>query len=374
MPQRPGAIEQVPPARRPGGPVTQKVTIKDVAAQAGVSVATVSRVLAGTYPTSAHARTKVMRAVNELDYVPNAHARGLAGNGRKTVAVLIQAVHAPFYGAIAHGVEAEAAACGRLSLVCQTGGDPDRELALVQMMREQRAETVVLAGGVVEDDAYRERIARYAQGLEAAGSRLVLCGRPVPSADLPALIVEYDNEAGARAVTSHLLAAGHRDIAYIGHIPGLSTSEQRLAGFRAGLADFGIAPERARIIECDGLELEYGLAAAHRILAACGGKPDFTAVFAADDWVATGVIRALHDYGLDVPGDVSVVGYNDERHSAHLDPPLTTVHIPGEELGRTAVRMALRDEALGTAGARRQEKQVLGTHIVVRKSVARVGS
>lgn len=353
--------------------MSDRVTINDVAVQAGVSIATVSRVLAGNYPTSASARAKVMRAVEDLDYVPNANARGLAGGGRKTVAVIMSDVTAPFYARVARGVEAQAASSGRLSLVCQTGGDPARELALVQLMREQRAEMVVLVGGVVEDDAYRERIARYARALAAAGSRLVLCGRPAPAADVPALVVEYDNEAGAHAITSHLLAAGHRDIVYIGHQPGGSTSEQRVAGYRRALADFGLPAKAERTIAV-GLGRERGEAAVQRLLDASGTTPDFSAVFAADDELAAGVIRGLRGRDLDVPGDVSVVGYNDDRFSQDLNPPLTTVHIPGEELGRTAVRMALGDESSADETAPGQERQVLGTHIVVRNSVARLGN
>lgn len=158
----------------------ERVTIRDVAARAGVSVATASRVLSGTHATSAGARTKVLRAVKDLDYVINPHARALAGTGRKTVAVLISQVTSPFYAKVAQGVEEESAKRDRLCLVCTTGGDPARELAVVQMMREQAAEAVVLVGGVAEDEDYRARMAQYAQALAAAGSRLVLCGRPRP--------------------------------------------------------------------------------------------------------------------------------------------------------------------------------------------------
>lgn len=222
----------------------ERVTIRDVAARAGVSVATVSRVLAGNYATSAGARTKVLRAVKDLDYVINPHARALAGAGRKTVAVLISQVTSPFYAKVAQGVEEESAKRDRLCLVCTTGGDPARELAVVQMMREQAAEAVVLVGGVAEDDEYRARMSRYAQSLAAAGSRLVLCGRPAPSPDVPAIVVEYDNEAGAHAITSYLLGAGHRDIVLLGFEPGHTTGEARVSGYRRALAEHGLPPGR----------------------------------------------------------------------------------------------------------------------------------
>ncbi|MYT70743.1 LacI family DNA-binding transcriptional regulator [Streptomyces sp. cg28] len=344
----------------------EKVTIRDVAARAGVSVATVSRVLAGSYPTSAASRAKVLRAAKDLDYVANAHARALAGAGRKTIAVLMLDVVSSFYAAVAQGVEMEAARHDRLTLVASTGADPARELALVQMMREQAAEAVVLVGGVVEDDEYRERMARYAQSLAAAGSRLVLCGRPAPAPDVPALVVEYDNEAGAHAITSHLLGAGHRRIALIGYQPGNTTGEDRVRGYLRALEDHGV-PRSEALLHGVGFGRFHGDEAIRDLLRKCDGKPDFTAVFAGDDRVAAAAIRALAEYGLRVPEDISVVGYNDDPVAADITPALTTVHIPGEELGRTAVRLALDG-----AGRTSQQRHLLGTHIVVRESVGRV--
>ncbi|WP_328535766.1 LacI family DNA-binding transcriptional regulator [Streptomyces sp. NBC_00344] len=341
----------------------ERVTIRDVAARAGVSVATVSRVLAGNYATSAGARTKVLRAVKDLDYVINPHARALAGAGRKTVAVLISQVTSPFYAKVAQGVEEESAKRDRLCLVCTTGGDPARELAVVQMMREQAAEAVVLVGGVAEDDEYRARMSRYAQSLAAAGSRLVLCGRPAPSPDVPAIVVEYDNEAGAHAITSYLLGAGHRDIVLLGFEPGHTTGEARVSGYRRALAEHGLPPGAARVYGT-----HFGRGAGYDIVGALldesGGRPDFTAIVAGDDESAAAAVRALQEHGLRVPDDISVVGYNDDQVARDVTPRLTTVHIPAEELGRTAVRLAL-DGAQLTG----PERHLLGTHIVIRESV-----
>jgi LacI family transcriptional regulator len=353
----------------PAGAVTRRVTIRDVADRAGVSVATVSRVLAGNYPTSAAARAKVLRAVKDLDYVIDGRARALAGTGPKTIAVIVRRMDSPFYANVAQGVEQEAAARGRLCLVCSHGGDEARELALVQMMREQRAEFVVLVGGAVEDEPYRARLNEYAHGLAAAGSRLVLCGRPVPTPDMPVLVVEYDNEAGAYAAVSHLLAAGHRDILYLGTMPGYSTVEPRIAGYRRALADHGLPPSAARV-EGFGLGREHGYDAMRRILDDCGGRPSFTALFAGDDQAAAGAMAAMRERGLSTPGDVSVVGYNNDSLAQDLNPPLTTVNIPAYELGREAVRFAL-SEAAASSGPVTQKRRVLGTHTVLRDSVAR---
>jgi LacI family transcriptional regulator len=228
-------------------------------------------------------------------------------------------------------------------------------------MREEGARVVILVGGVVEDDDYRERVTQYAHALEAAGARLVLCGRPAPSPDIPALVVEFDNAAGARAVTSHLLSAGHRRIVFLGGLPGNTALDARVGGYRAALAEHGLPPEAAHVVDC-GLGRANGQRAMAELLK--GGR-DFTAVFAGDDMVAAGALRAIADAGLRVPDDVSVVGYNDIPLAADFNPPLTTVRTPAEELGREAVRIALRpaESLLST-------RHVLGTHIVVRESVA----
>lgn len=353
----------------------RRVTIREVAVRAGVSVATVSRVLAGNYPTSAAARAKVLRAVKDLDYVIDGRARALAGTGPKTVAVIVSMVDSLFYAAVAQGVEQEAAAQGRLCMVCNHGGDVARELALVQMMREQRAEIVVLVGGAVEDEPYRARLMDYARGLAAAGSRLVLCGRPAPSPDMPVTVVEYDNEAGAYAVVSHLLSAGHRRILYMGTMPGHSTVEPRVSGYRRALADHGLGPEHQRIAGA-GLGRARGYAAMRGLLAECDGKPDFTAVFAGDDLAAAGAMAAMRERGLRTPEDISVVGYNNDSVAQDLNPPLTTVNIPSTELGRWAVRFALAEDtaAPGAARGTAQTRHVLGTHIVLRESVRRLGA
>ncbi|MFF3501058.1 LacI family DNA-binding transcriptional regulator [Streptomyces sp. NPDC003247] len=355
----PGAHGQPRTARRKA-PGTGRVTIRTVAERAGVSPATVSRVLTGKYPVPPATRAKVMRAARALDYVANPHARALVGGGRAMVAVVLRQVTSPFYAQVAEGIEAEAAENGWLCLVGTTGGDPQRELDFVQLMREEGARVVVLVGGVVEDDAYRARITQYAHALDAVGSRLVLCGRPSPDPNLPALVIVFDNEAGARAITSHLLSAGHRRIVFLGGLPGNTALDARVAGYRTALARHGLPPEAAHVVDC-GLGRDAGQRAMTELLE---GGHDFTAVFAGDDMVAAGALRALTDAGLRVPEDVSLVGYNDTPLAEDLSTPLTTVHTPAAELGRAAVRLALRDphETPGTY-------HVLGTHIVVRESV-----
>lgn len=349
--------------RRSGGaePVPRRATIRDVAAAAGVSIATVSRILGGTYPSAPATRTRVMRAVRELDYVANAHARALSGGSGRSIAIVINSVISPYYAHVAQGVQTEAAQHDRLCLIGTTGGDPDRELAVVQVMREEHADAVLLVGNVVADTAYRDRMAEYAHALAAAGSQLVLCGRPPLGPDVPAVVVEFDNTGGARAATSHLLSAGHERILHLGYRRGYTTSEGRVAGYRDALAAFGVAYDPALEVE-GSMERAEGLRMMRARLAC--GPPDFTAVFAANDQVAAGARQALAERGLRVPDDVSLVGYDDLPPAEDIG--LTTVHVPHVELGRTAVRLALERESSRATGP---TQVMLGTHIVVRDSV-----
>ncbi|MCF6466868.1 LacI family transcriptional regulator [Nonomuraea sp. MG754425] len=251
---------------------------------------------------------------------------------------------------VAQGVQAQAAAEGRLCVVGVTGGDPERELATVRLARREHAACVIIAGAAVD------RGSGYAHVLAAAGLRPVLCGHPPPGPGLPALTVGYDDAGGAYAITSHLLSAGHRRILFLGQGPG-----DRLAGYRAALAAFR-TPHDPRLEVEGAMERKDG----HRMIRdrLAAGPPDFTAVLAGNDLVAAGARQALREHGLRVPGDISLAGFGDLPPSADID--LTTVHVPYEELGRTAVRLALRRGQDRTSAA---GHVLLGTHIVVRGSV-----
>lgn len=344
----------------------RRATVVDVAKHAGVSTATVSRVMNRNYPVAAATRERVEAAARELGYVANAHARALAGSSGRTVGIIVSELIDPFYAYIARGVEREATAGDRLCLVCCTQGDPQRELAFIELMHERRADAVVLVGGSVDDPDYRAELSRRAHELAADGAKLVLCGRPSLGAGVPTVDVEYDNEGGAFAITDHLITRGHRRILYLGGPPALSTARDRLAGHRRALELRGI--DRVPELEQPGA---FGRSFGYRRMSELlRGGPEFTAVFAANDIVAAGAAQALEEAGLRVPEDVSLVGYDDIPVAQELRPRLTTVRIPLEEMGRQAVRVALNggdedDWRAPTTGALR-----LGTHIVVRDSVA----
>jgi LacI family transcriptional regulator len=177
---------------------------------------------------------------------------------------------------------------------------------------------------------------------------------------VPATVVEYDNEGGAFAVSSYLLSHGHRRVAFIGaDAPGEignATKAHRFEGFMRAHAAFGLTHDPDLVVP-SAFTREAGVRATKRLLAS---DQEFTAVFAATDMVAAGVLAALREAGLRVPQDVSVVGYDDIPLAQDVSPALTTVRIPTEEIGRAAVRMALHPEE--------PQYLLLGTHIVIRGS------
>ncbi|MDT0266045.1 LacI family DNA-binding transcriptional regulator [Streptomyces sp. DSM 44915] len=376
------SVTSVPPVGRPGpgGPVRAAgptasatagpTTLRQVARAAEVSMATVSRVLAGNYPVAPPTRQRVLRAVRELDYVANAHARALRGHATPTVALVLADLRDEATARIAQGVEEEAAEHGRGCLIGTTGGDPRRERAVLRSMRQQGAGAVVLIGDGDQGPAHQAELAGIAGSLAAAGSRLVLCGRPAPTGATSATVVDYDNEGGAYALVSDLLARGHRQVLFLGPTTGGGTAAGRLAGYRRALTDHGL-PVRPALLAGGGL----GRAEAHdrlaRLLAtrradrADPAGTGFSAVFAVTDQAAAGALTALRAAGLSVPDDISLVGYGDSDRATDLLPQLSTVHVPYTELGRAAVRLALAREPAATG-----RHAVLPTHLVPRHSTA----
>ncbi|WP_460535583.1 LacI family DNA-binding transcriptional regulator [Humibacter ginsengiterrae] len=351
-------------ATRGRSPAGRMPTIDDVAQRAEVSTATVSRVLNGNYPVAKATRDRVLQAVAELRYTANAHARALANAATRTVGIIVNDVVDPFFSYIVRGVEQEAALNDRLCLVAAARSSRDQELELIDRMREQRADAVIVVGGAVHDEGLRRKMADRARALADVGSVLVLCGRPSLGDSVPTKMVGYDNEGGAFALTEHLIAQGHRRILYLGGPPGLSTTTSRLQGYRRALLARGIEPTDELVHE-GAFGRQFGYTHMQQILKS---DLEYTAVFAANDLVAAGALEALTEAGIRVPDDVSLVGYDDIPQSFELRPKLTTVHVPLEEMGRESVRIAIRHEdAFGRHAA---NEIIVGTHVVVRESVA----
>ncbi|WP_030615120.1 LacI family DNA-binding transcriptional regulator [Streptomyces sclerotialus] len=360
------------------------VTLADVAARAGVSAATVSRVLNSNYPVAEATRDRVLRAVADLEYVANGPASALAAATSDLVGILVNDVADPFFGVLASAVQSEMSDGGgpggeKLAVVCNTGGSPERELTYLTLLHRQRAGAVVLTGGSVEDPAHTAALTARVVRLAAAGTQVVLCGRPPLPAEVPAgsrpagaraadagpapLTVAFDNRGGARALTEHLIELGHRRIGCVAGPERLTTTRHRLEGHRAALAAHGVEDVHGRTVH-GAYDRASGYAAAHELLR----RDDrLTAVVAANDTVALGVCAALRERGLRVPADVSVAGFDDLPFSADAVPALTTVRLPLGEAGALAGRLAMGREPAPRGGV-----TLLPSELVVRHSTAPV--
>ncbi|WP_433547625.1 LacI family DNA-binding transcriptional regulator [Streptomyces sp. CA-294286] len=328
------------------------VTLADVAHRAQVSPATVSRVLNGNYPVAAATRERVLRAVNDLDYVVNGPASALAASTSSLVGILVNDIADPFFGIMASaaqaqisGAEGTPGAIGgeKLAVVCNTGGSPERELTYLTLLQRQRAAAVILTGGAIEDPGHSAAVAAKLARLAEAGTRIVLCGRPPlpPSAGSPVTAtLSFDNRAGARRLTEHLLALGHRRIGYVAGPAERTTTRHRLEGHRAALAAAGVADDPARTLH-GAFDRASGIAAATRLLDA---EPGPTAVVAANDTIALGVCTAARARGLRVPEDLSVAGFDDLPSATDTVPALTTVRLPLIEAGARAGLLAVTRE------------------------------
>jgi DNA-binding LacI/PurR family transcriptional regulator len=336
---------------RPGG----LATLEEVARVAGVSRATVSRVVNDSPRVSPGVRRSVERAIESLGYVPNRAARSLVTRRSDSVAVVIteptgRLFSDPFFPRLLRGISAELAA-----------GDRQLVLVMPQSTADQRRAAGYLSAGHVDgvlltslhgDDPLPGELA-------ARGVPVVVGGRPLAGDSIS--YVDVDNRAGARAAVAHLLAGGRRRVGTIAGPADMAAGVDRLAGYRDALAQAGIPPDPALIVEADFTH-DGGARAMRELLAT---QPGIEAVFAASDAMAAGALSEILAAGREVPDDVAVVGYDDSPIAAATRPPLTSVRQPIEEMGREMARLVI--EAI-ERGERATRRIVLATELVPRAS------
>lgn len=342
-------------------PKRRDVTLQDVAEAAGVSSASVSRVLRRSGYVSPEVEARVLQAVTDTGYqLPHTSN----GSDPDLIAVVVNDLGSGLLVDVIRGAERTAAASEHFTLVATTSYSAEREIEILdRLAQRQDVGAVIVVGGVSPTPEYGSRIADVERMLTSRGAVLVFAGRPPIDEAVPQLVVEYENEGGAYSATSHLISRGHRRIALLPGLAGMTTGEQRAAGYRKALAAAGVESDDGLVVWSDSQGRAGGNGAMRELLAR--GR-DFTAVFAGNDEMAAGALAALEDAGLRVPDDVSLLGYDDSPLAVSLTPSLTSVHLPHEELGTEAVRLAMRRPGRGSGF----ERVVLGTHLVVRESVA----
>jgi LacI family repressor for deo operon, udp, cdd, tsx, nupC, and nupG len=323
-------------------------TIHLVAKLAGVSVATVSRTLKNPEKVQPETRGKVMKAVAATGFVPNAQARIFRRRTSDTVILLVREISNPFYLEIYKGVEEAADDAGYKVLMGDARNDEQRIVHYVDMVRERHADGLILITGRLPE-VLRADLARLPP--------IVVACEFLRDVSLPTVCI--DNIAAARVAMDHLIGLGHRRIAHItGPIPEV-LSEDRLQGYREALAAANIAFDPALVVRGD-FTLKSGRAAIRALL---DSDTRFTALFSSNDEMAVGAINELRLHGLEVPHDISVVGFDDTMFAETVEPPLTTIHQPQRDIGRLAMKMMIRR----LSGESEPDRPVLlDTRLVVR--------
>jgi len=306
-------------------------TIRDVARLAGVSTATVSRILSGVGEARPDTRARVQAAARELDYRPSGIARSLKLGSTGTIGLIVTDIMNPFFPELVRSIEDAARARNLAVMLCNGQEDADREASYLELLSQRRVDGIIVASGSLSE--------RHGTWLRAAPVPVVLVNCRLIGGSQPAALT--DNHAAARLATEHLLELGHRRLGHITGRPTDAATEDRLAGVRAGIAAAGLAADSLSIAVGDGHTTggERGM----RELLANGGV---TGVVCYNDLTAVGAISAIRDRGLTVPRDVSVVGFDDIDLARLIYPPLTTVAQNTDAMGRWAV-----DQLVGSIGS-----------------------
>jgi DNA-binding LacI/PurR family transcriptional regulator len=331
-------------------------TMADVAARAGVSVATVSRALSGDPKrVSAPALQRIIDAAEELDYIPNNLARNMRAGSTRILGLIISDIGNPFFTAVARGVEDVAQRHGYSLVLSNTDENPDREAASLGVMAAERAAGVIIATTNENGTALR-RSADLGMAIVAIDRHIV---------DLPTDSVVVDNEGASYEAVRHLVRLGHRRIAIVGGPHDADTARDRMRGHERALREARITVEPELV--CRGDFREAAALTMTRSLLDLPEPP--TAIFAVNNLTTIGVLGALRERGVDVPGEVSVVGFDDIPTAELLDPPLTVVQQPTYRVGARAADLLIR--RLREPGAPVKEV-VLSARLVVRGSTAPV--
>jgi len=329
--------------------------MKDVAVHANVSISTVSYVMNGTGPVSADRRARILNSVRELDYIPNESARNLKRQSASTIGLVVPDLSNQFFSLLASGAAHAAAARDVLVVLCSSENTEEAESSNARLLRSQRVDGVVYLTGFHESPTSLLE-------LQSLGP-VVLVDERVPGADLPAVLAE--GRLGARDVAAHVVALGHKRFTCIAGPSALWTAEQRLAGYREALALGGCDPDTMEVLVGD-YRMESGFELAKKALNVPAlTRP--TALLCANDMMAIGALEYCRASGLNVPADVSVVGFDDVPMAPLLSPRLTTVRQPAREMGVYAAELLLD---LIRGDAKPDSPKSFPVEVIVRESAA----
>ncbi len=322
----------VSPRRSPGSGLAasaSRATVRDVAQAAGVSLGTVSNFLNAVKPIAPETRARIESAIDQLDFVPNRALRTMHGGHSGAIGYVVPDSPDPFFVELARGVESVARENGLVLVSCNTEGTRELEQQYLTALAEMR-----VAGAIVVP-SFRQVDLPF-RSLRASGTALVVLGEW----DDDTCSIEFDNIEWGRLAAAHLLELGHRSIAFVGGPGGERQVEERLLGMEAAIRDSGITGVRLRRIDAVDSSVTERAELASRLLAL---DTEPTAVFCANDTLALAIMNSLLRRGLSVPGDMSIVGFNDIAAARLAVVPLTTVTVPQFDIGTQAAELLLRE-------------------------------
>jgi LacI family transcriptional regulator len=324
-------------------------TILDVALKANVSIATVSRVTNNSaHKVNSSTRERVMKAIRELDYRPNALAKGLLMKRTMTVGIIIPDISNPYYAEIVRGIQDMADRYGYAIILLNTDRNQDRIIKHIYFLREKSADGIIFSGGVIDGE-------KILVSLKEFKDRVVVIGRH--EADFSSVVI--DNVGGAMKAVQHLIGLDHKRIGFIGGPDRSVSAKERLSGFKNALIQNGLAMDKDLIRKGD-LTPKSGYLLARDLLET--KRP--TALFTANDQMAFGAIRAARELGMKVPEQLSVAGFDNIPFSSFFDPALTTMDVPMYQIGAAAIEMLVN---LMT-GQSSEKLRSFDTRLVVRDS------
>lgn len=344
---------------------TRRPTLQDIAASLDISVNTVSRALNNKGGVGDATRERIRAEAERIGYVPNAHARSLVLGARLLIGLVITNTSNPFYASISSEVEKRASDAGYSVILLSSDESAQREEKAAQAVLRSGLDGVIVTPAQGRNNPWLR--------IQKAGVPVVMINRQLE--DMPAHLVRTDNHFGMYTATRHAIDQGARSLVLLDDDLPISTIKHRVEGYRAAMADAGLSLTDNSVIyvptrRSDNLILPWHADDAYRIaldLLDRGHRPD--AFMAGNDYFALGVLRALYHRGIDVPGNVMVVGYGDYPFSEHLTPSLSTVRLPARAVAQRAVELLL---AQIHGESTEPSEHILGAELVVRESSRRI--
>lgn len=333
-------------------------TIKDIARMANVSIATVSRVINGNGTVAQKTEKRILEIIKELNYVPNNVARSLVRQNSKTIGVVVADIMNPFYSEIIRAIQDQANIDGYSVISCNSDEDMEKEKQCIQMLLENQVSGIIFAGGRGKGDYYNQHIRDVAKKVPVVLADEFLEGENIYP-------IVCNKIKGAYEGVSALIELGHKRIAMINGYQDYKPSIEKLRGYKRALKDHGIL-YREEYIRYGDYHLD-GSESHVRELMQLNQPP--TAIFASNDLMAMGAIRALKHLGLEVPGDISVIGFDDIMMNEYMQPALTSVRQEMSRQGQLAVQIL---DMIFTGSKKPKKKYVIEPSVVMRSSCRRL--